>query len=97
MELELAALEMGDKLGDGASGDVFAATLEGQAVAVKVRRRRDNRNSGHGTQHSAVSGFTAVRHAAAHAVTNHCVMRPLTAVSTCTAYVHADIQVGREP
>ena len=36
MELERDNIEMGDKLGDGASGDVFAATLEGQAVAVKV-------------------------------------------------------------
>ena len=37
LQLALSVLDMGDKLGDGASGDVFAASLEGQAVAVKVR------------------------------------------------------------
>ncbi len=35
----MEVLDMGDKLGDGASGDVFAASLEGQRVAVKVRSR----------------------------------------------------------
>jgi hypothetical protein len=40
VELERDDVVMGDKLGDGASGDVFAATLDGQAVAVKVCRGR---------------------------------------------------------
>ena len=39
VKLVMDVLQMGNKLGDGASGEVFAATLEGQAVAVKVRMR----------------------------------------------------------
>lgn len=36
----MSDLEVGEKLGDGASGDVFAATLAGQAVALKVLSSR---------------------------------------------------------
>lgn len=36
VEVEMSQLELGDKLGDGASGDVFAATLNGDSVALKV-------------------------------------------------------------
>lgn len=36
VEVEMSDLELGEKLGDGASGDVFAATLAGEAVALKV-------------------------------------------------------------
>lgn len=40
VEVEMSDLEVGEKLGDGASGDVFAATLAGQAVALKVLSSR---------------------------------------------------------
>ena len=59
MELERDDVMMGDKLGDGASGDVFAATLEGQAVAVKVcRGRARSRVYGrHEAENQYVDGF----------------------------------------
>lgn len=37
IDVEMSQLELGAKLGDGASGDVFAATLNGGAVALKAR------------------------------------------------------------
>lgn len=36
VEVGMSQLELGAKLGDGASGDVFAATLHGVPVALKV-------------------------------------------------------------
>ena len=36
VNVEMSELELGEKLGDGASGDVFAASFAGEAVALKV-------------------------------------------------------------
>lgn len=37
MSVDMSELDLGEKLGDGASGDVFAAVLRGEQVALKVR------------------------------------------------------------
>lgn len=59
--LTLNDLEMGVKLGDGASGEVFAATWMGRRVAVKIFVK-DRSPDGHSRDEMAISFSVSERH-----------------------------------